>query len=134
MIEGVLERTKVAREMLANCWVPWTTNDGRGGHCQIGCLIRAFYWRPGYETASRAVREAALRLHRDLAGARRPRPDCGCPDDFNSDPAVFVNNQLGKEAILAVYDEAILQLEVAALCEREAERVECSLEKEEVLA
>ncbi len=132
MIEGVLARTKVAREMLANCWVPWSTDDGEGGHCQIGCLIRAFNWGTGYATASRAVREAAFRLHQDLAGARRPRPDCSCPDDFNSDPAIFVNNQLGKEAILAVYDEAILQLEVAALREEEANRVDS--EKEEVLS
>jgi hypothetical protein len=36
-------------------------------------------------------------------------------DIFDINPGVFVNNQLGKAAILAAYDDAILTLEVALL-------------------
>ncbi len=38
---------------------------------------------------------------------------------LSKSPGVFVNNHLGKEAILAAYDDAIATLEVAVLCETE---------------
>ena len=37
--------------------------------------------------------------------------------------SIYVNNMLGKDAILAVYDDVIAQLEVAVLCEQESSKL-----------
>lgn len=109
-----LEKLMAVREMLSRVWIPWATSDGRGGHCQLGCLMRLDAW-----DLCGLIDAAALRLHPDLKGATYVRPGCTHEYEFESAPAIFVNNSLGKEAILAVYDDAIAQLEVAVLCERE---------------
>lgn len=96
---------------------------------------------PGYvdiaedlsEEPRRYVDDVARDLHPELIGCRaaRTRP-FGTSDDFDRTPGLFVNNHLGKEAILAVYDEAIARLEVAALCEEEAAKLQFAAAAPEV--
>lgn len=119
-IENTLKILRDARALLAEHYVPWTTDDGRGGHCQLGCLWEAWSWNPclkQFTEPNGCVERAARALHPELAGCSMERSDGlgrECFDHFDQFPAVYVNNQLGKEAILRVYDAAILDLEIAA--------------------
>ncbi len=47
-----------------------------------------------------------------MARFRAENSHCGCQDEFNDNPAVFVNNHLGKQAILQVFDATILEAEI----------------------
>lgn len=154
----ILTIIRKARELLAERWIPWRLGDASGGHCQAGCIWVAlgimecefggpaiYISAKSYENY-RAVQDfidaTARDLHPELVGCIRPR--CGqfwrvhLDDSFDRYPAVFVNNQLGKEAILAVYDEAISRLELAVLCEEEAAKDQFAAQAEadpvEVLA
>jgi hypothetical protein len=113
-----------ARKILDRSYVKWTVDNDKGGHCQLG----AFSLASGLSslqaldsTIYAHVDAAAVRLHPELAGSIFKRADpWGGKDYFDRFPAVFINNHLGKEAILAVYDDVIAQLETAVLCKQEA--------------
>jgi len=68
------------------------------------------------------VASAARRLHPELDGmiARRQVHGSFDLDFFDLAPAVYINNHLGKGAILSVYDDEIARLEVAELCREES--------------
>lgn len=115
----VLEKT---REMLSWAYIPWKKWDSLGGYCQLGCyektckdlaaekvVIRYVPYVPTWAegSAMKEIEQAAICLHPQLVGAFAVRLDGAGQDDFNDAPAVYVNNHLGKEAILRVYDEAI---------------------------
>jgi hypothetical protein len=128
------------RDLLAVAWIPWKMFDFNGGHCQYGCALAVLEKTDilfDFAGAMDYVDRTAQLLHPELRGAVAKRDDSRfAKDKFNSTPAVYVNNHLGKDAILAVYDAAIASLrapvndpvdaEVAALCgavERELEAV-----------
>jgi len=129
-MKSELEVLRDARELLAQCYVKWTVDDDAGGHCAMGCVNLA---RVGYasvapvkgDNALDLVNRACERLHPELQGKRAPRMeyydgifmDCGHEDFFDTHPMVFVNNQLGKEAILACFDDAILHEEMRVMLE-----------------
>lgn len=122
--QEMLEKLTAARAILAEHWIPWKTSDFNGGHCHLGCVGIAF--GGGYQNwidfpaVVIILDEAAKRLHPELMGEQRRREGCrGLMDHFHKTPAVFVNNHLGKEAVLAVYDDVIAALEVAVLYEEE---------------
>lgn len=110
----MLERLKAARALLATAYVPWTTDDGRGGHCQWGCLQQVGV-RSLYSPEHKQIEEACRALFPELRGRSARRPLAGiCElEKFDEAPAIFVNNHVGKEAILRAYDAAILDLEIA---------------------
>lgn len=122
--QDMLTKLKAARALLAEHWIPWKTSDSKGGHCHLGCVGIAFGGAYQDWIDFPAVRyildAAAKRLHPELIGEQRRREGChGLMDHFHLTPAVFVNNHLGKDAILAVYDDVISALEVAVLYEEE---------------
>lgn len=127
----ILEGIKKARAILADHYVPWITDDGKGGHCAAGALSVAFdkeiYGKVPYP-AQTVITETARALHPELAGmvARRPSDSSFVGhDSFDEWPFVYVNNHLGKEAILRVFDVAILEAELA----RQAEKPENAIEE-----
>lgn len=123
-----LEILKEARTLLDAHYVKWTSDDGLGGHCAIGCFNLA---ASGCATVSYghvnntwgAVNRSAKRLHPELVGQVRKRFLFGNVDIFDEQPAIFVNNQLDKAAILAVFDDAIGNEELRLLCEAEARKL-----------
>ncbi len=106
------------RALLEVSYIPYKLTDGAGGRCHWGCLNLI---QQGHELAW-LLDDPALAYLDKVAVRLYPE------SELYSFPSVFVNNKLGKEAILAVYDAAIAQLQVAVLCEEEAEK------REEVLA
>lgn len=140
----LLSIIRQARALLAERWIPWMTGDGKGGHCHVGCLgvvtgemplggdvfsMRinvSFLDGSAFMVACDAIDKIARELHPELEDAVGARPDLAymCSTErFGQNPGVFVNNQLGKEAILRVYDEAISRLELEVLCEEEAAKL-----------
>ncbi len=127
----MLDVVRRARELLARTWVPGIRHTDyiygvvpteHGGHCHLGCLevvrrIDSGNLDPFEDPISRLLDEVAVRL----------RPESAIGSRFGL-PAVYVNNVLGRDAIVAVYDAAIEDLELAVLCEEEEAK------KEEVLA
>lgn len=129
-IQCSIDFMKEVRDLLATCWIPWKTDDERGGHCQLGAFQKVskqrgmVFCRQSPEVDF--IEATAHRLHPELWGCSAERMDFwGGNDSFNTSPAVYINNHLGKDAILAVYDAAIQdlknQLELKNLCE-EVER------------
>lgn len=112
----MLERLKAARALLATAYVPWTRSDGHGGHCQLGCLAKAGVLGDVQESPEHLkVADICRALFPELRGATARRLANGMyKEAFDDFPAVYVNNHLGKEAILRAYDAAILDLEIAA--------------------
>ncbi len=116
-----------ARDLLAASYIPWSLDNGRGGHCQAGCLslvVRkavpesSSYW-VSFNSAYLLLEVAARRLHPEAAGASAHRPGGGL-DYFDFSPPIYVNNHMGKDSILEVYDVAIADLAVEVLCEEES--------------
>jgi hypothetical protein len=110
-IQEQLHVAKAARKMLETCWVPNVLTDGGDGHCHVGALGKC-----AYDNAFRGFNAYELLKRLDNTSERMyptfiPRS--------NTHFSVGVNNELGKDCILAVYDDVIAQLEVALLCEQE---------------
>jgi hypothetical protein len=120
-LELQLNMLQAARDLLAATYIQWVSHTPDGRHCAVGVLdvlglynsrcpvfqrleatARSLY--PEYEGASawRAVREES----------KGPEEGPLFKDYFLRDPLVYVNNHLGKEATLAVFDSAILELEI----------------------
>jgi hypothetical protein len=118
--ERVLEILRNARPILVTSYVPFIADDRQGGHCVAGCVSKGAGHISGNwpdMTVLRFLDAHARALHPECAGAVLPRPErytwegCVSFDKFDSFPAIFVNNHLGKEAVLQVVDSAILELE-----------------------
>ena len=113
---------KAARDIISNHWCADRTHDGNGNHCATGAILVAKGMDPATSCVSMSspeivsVNDAARRLHPELRGLsaihRRNYEKYG----FDRYPAIFVNNELGQQAILEVFDDAIATLEVARLC------------------
>ena len=125
-MKSELEVLCAARELLAERYVKWTVDDDAGGHCSLGCigLASTGHANARASNATVLVNRACERLHPELQGKTAPRMeyagifmDCGLEDFFDTHPMVFVNNQLGKEAILACFDDAILHEEMRVMLE-----------------
>lgn len=117
-----------ARKLLAERYCKWTIYDVTSDRqCQLGCIHSCFgtAFPQHVMDAAKLVNESARRMYPDLDGIEVERRQSGIEtptglfDSFDKSPAVFVNNHLGKDAILAVYDDVIAALEVAVLYEEE---------------
>ncbi len=135
----MLDVVRRARELLARAWVAGTRHTdwsisssevpadyARGQHCHLGCLevvqkIRPYGLNCDEDQTAVYLNAVARRLH--------PLVDTVVTGAHRFHPAVYVNNVLGRDAIVAVYDAAIEDLELAVLCEEEVLK-----ESEEVLA
>lgn len=113
---------KKARWILNNFFCKWTVEDRMGNHCAIGAVSMAVFGHPHAFMRAPAsdylelLDGCAERLHPELKHARGRRSDSDTvPDLFDLNPLVYVNNQLGREAALAVFDEALLMVELGAL-------------------
>jgi hypothetical protein len=115
-----LEILREARALLAEHYVKWARSTSDGGHCALGCLDMASgvedAWT--YPEQAHMLDAAARRMHPELA---HPRAECphfigsgltSVYDDFENSPIVFINDHLGKDAALAVFDDAILHEEM----------------------
>lgn len=118
-----------ARAILDKSYCKWTNNDRKGGHCAQGAVMKQLGMGIGYSWANPGVRflllelmvtlgDSAMALHPELHGSMSPPNAPGAPDTyanrpyfFEVAPVVFINDFLGKEATLAVFDSAILELE-----------------------
>ena len=117
-LKSDLEILREARALLEKSYVRWTVDDDHGGHCALGCfnIASGLYVGTFPSTdAWRIIEDSAKRLHPELVGKWRPRNIQSTYDEFDEAPAVFVNNQLGKEAILEVFNDAILHLEMSEM-------------------
>ncbi len=114
-LHETLDILKRARAILEANYIRWAVSNGAGGYCAIGALGVAGHSNPWHFDRSEpeyvAICEAATALHPELAGAVRDRPD-GASDRFDDCPIIFVNNHLGKESTLRVWDVTIAELEL----------------------
>jgi hypothetical protein len=135
-MKDLLQALREARALLETSYIKWMATDYQGGHCAIGCLQIAARFHVVFVEAMKLTNEAARRLHPELKGAEAPRLEVffevkdgqyvrgvtgrlSClMDRFDEIPAVFVNNHLGKEAILEVMDDAILHEELRVFLQR----------------
>lgn len=113
-----------ARSVLAESYIKWYLQDSKGGHCAAGSVLHKADDMPHYLTVMDKLNAVAKQLHPELTGQSAPRKDplgiynplAGAVqfsrDYFDSHPVVYVNNHLGKEAVLAVFDAAILDVEL----------------------
>ncbi len=143
-IEEQIELLQQARDLLRETYVPWTSDDKKGGHCHIGCLIAVYakvnnvmpWVLSGVGGLDKVVDDVARRMYPDLTGARalrKVKSKHGTVHDFfDIWPAVYVNNQLGKEAILGVYDEAIRSLKEDLRISEEMKAICCENENAEI--
>lgn len=112
-MKTVIENLRAMRDMLAVCYVPWTTDDQKGGHCAAGVIQKVVNgcYTPEFHIFFGLLNGAAQRCHPALKGVAVERPAefqfIGKADMFDLSPAIYVNNHLGKDAILAVFDDAI---------------------------
>ncbi len=107
---------KRAREILEETYCAWWTTHPDGvHHCAMGAVERASetsYWEAPPDIWP-ALDLTSWALHPELRGRLGIRLENGTHcDNFEHAPTVFVNNQLGKEAILQVFDTAILEAEI----------------------
>lgn len=117
-----LDALRKARSLLATGYMQWTigncyeTDEPFQG-CASGAIIRATS-DTAYDhlivsgEVQKGINRAAEALYPEYTGVEAPRADRGAHDHFNGQPFVWVNNHLGKEATLAVFDSAILELEI----------------------
>lgn len=63
-----------------------------------------------YREARCAIILVSRELHPELIGQVKHRSDGAGMDCFDQHPAIYINNHLGKDAILAVFDVAIARL------------------------
>lgn len=125
----MLSAIAMARVILDERYIKWCSDNGHGGHCHMGCLNLVFgALVENTESTSFFMDSVAREMHQDLFGAEKPRLYGGL-DKFDVWPCVFINNHLGKEAILEVYDEAMLRLELEILCEEVARTVDVKQEE-----
>ncbi len=103
------------RKLLEVCYVPWTTDNGNGGRCVLGC-VRVASELARCEASMQPLDRSAIRLHPELIGKVAIHHGNMSPYSFDAWPAIYINNQLGKAAILDVVDDAIIQEELRLLC------------------
>lgn len=127
-----LEILQSARNLLKDHYIPWYQYKD-GGYCAVGAILH--FDRGQFYQIVDLTNSVATKLHPELRGCIKPRLDnsCGVADHFDSNPTVFVNNQLGKEAILEVFDKAIETLE-AELVPAVEEPVVINLKTKELVA
>ncbi len=110
--ERILTTLRNARALLDKTYIKWITWDYSGGHCALGALTRS----GGATNEVYALNNAAVALYPQFLGAKGKRPApynrFSKVDKFNDHPIVYLNNHVGKEATLAVFDAAILDLEL----------------------
>ena len=119
-----IEMLQCVRKELEAHYVP-LVYDERDGYRNYsgtgeGCCVLGALGRCHAMELRRSLDKLAVKLHEELIGVSRQRllaiPSGATPlglsdkegsDSFNENPALYVNNHLGKAAILAVIDEAI---------------------------
>lgn len=94
-----------ARKLLEAGFIRWREDDGKGGYCASGALMKAASYRRFTELVQ-ITNGAARELFPSCTNTSKPRRD-GRFESFDYFPTVFVNNHLGKKAILRVFDRAI---------------------------
>ncbi len=106
-----LTTLKRAREILAETYCAWWSDHPDGvRHCAGGAVDAA--GGNAYRSLS-YLAQTARAIRPELHGKTGKRLENGnwC-DNFDMNPVVFINNQLGKAAILQVFDAAILEAEI----------------------
>lgn len=130
-IREKLTKLHEARTCLAAGFCKYYGRDADGNHCGVGALAEVFGMydvyglRPSYngtpigtenefQGLMKVLEETARSLYPELKGAEAIRPNLtvrGDPfDSFDNCPLVYLNNVLGREAVLEVYDTAIARL------------------------
>lgn len=95
-----------ARKFLEAGFIRWIMEDGKGGYCATGALMKAAASYRQFNELVQITNGAARELFPSCTNTSKPRRD-GRFESFDYFPTVFVNNHLGKKAILRVFDRAI---------------------------
>lgn len=137
--ELTIEQLRDARAILDKGYIPFVQDNHAGGYCAAGAIAKAVFGTAEptisqlqdllpccwccdeWHVLLERLNSAARHMYPKLKGAELPRPSGGY-DQFNRMPIVFVNNHLGKEAVLACFDEAITRLELNVLYREESGR------------
>lgn len=109
---------KGARDILDKSYIKHRVNDGQGGVCAQGALIKQLNANPAVLNPEFCLLHEILvrnakALHPELTG-RIYYNNSHFGTSFDVSPVVFINDYLGKEEILKVFDSAILELEIVA--------------------
>ncbi len=112
-LRGTLDTLKRARAILAVSYIRFRQSNYQGGHCSLGAIAAANGWElaPASIPEALLLSETASALHPEFRNTVTDRND-GYMDIFNDCPIVFVNNHLGKEETLRVWDVTIAELEL----------------------
>lgn len=126
-----LTKLHEARTCLAAGFCRYYGRDEIGNHCGVGALAEVlgmydtFGLRPSYNGTAAGTEEefitlmtilnhTAWDLYPELKGAEAVRPNLttsGLPFDcFDTFPLVYLNNVLGRNAVLEIYDTTISRL------------------------
>lgn len=116
----ILDRLREARRVLEASYVRDWQDDGMGGHCALGSVAVALgraiihYYEPDAAPFYRLLNSTARALHPERVAKNR----------HHEDPIVLINNETDKATTLAVFDAAILDLEIKLATEPVSEPTE----------
>ncbi len=118
-LRETLDILKRARAILDVSYIRFQQTDYKGGHCSLGAIsvARGVDATGGWEAEAVALSETARALHPELRGKISQRVPDYWLDIFDDCPIVFVNNHLGKEETLRVWDVTIAELELRLAAE-----------------
>ena len=123
----LLDVLKRSRDILDANYVKWFMSDGSGGHCARGSVLAAMGihiflepWDAAFPCLD-VLDQHAKALHPELVGHIAEREFGMWLDRFDEYPLPYINNQLGKAATLAVFDSAILEVELRLAQQPEAQ-------------
>ncbi len=121
-IREVLSNLKKARTLLEATYCQWLQNTVDGKHCSLGAIGNIkryssyrdqllFSYIRHVDPEALALSETAISIHPELVGCIAVRLDT-TREAFDYSPIVYVNNHLGKEETLRIWDLTIAELEL----------------------
>ncbi len=123
MKADVLHILKEAREVLSASWIPLCRADSAGGHCALGALeVAAGLRLRGHErlidrsTLIESTRPDIVAMLNESARKIFPKLAAALHEYHSIYLITTVNNDYGRDAILAVFDDAIERAELNQLC------------------
>lgn len=117
-LREVVSNLKKGLDILRGSYTQWFQNTLDGKHCSLGAI--GWAKDQGYSSSAdqevRILSETALALHPELQGLEACRITGGY-DIFNECPILYVNNHLGKEETLRMWELTIAELELRLAAE-----------------
>ncbi len=116
--QATLSTLQSARALLETSYIKFEQDNGIGGHCALGCIAFVLGRRHAFHDQDDAAE--AIGLLNNTAEALHPEIN----HHTWANPIVQVNNSTDKETTLAVFDAAILGLQIKLESAKEENQVQ----------